>query len=321
MARKVQDYKIFGNHAYYTPGISGMIALFGWFILGSVIGSILAALLVPIGMSDYAFMISYVVSFIPAMMFVASRGVRNAGFDTGYVLDNNNFAPVKGWVLAVMVILGTLSMSYIADFFTTLLPPMPDFLKEMMEKLIQDSPIWVSFITVSLMAPFFEEWLCRGVVLRGLLHFKHTVRVSTPTEEEALAGVKPGDVVTRHGLKPVWAIVISALFFAVLHMNPWQGIAAFLLGCLFGYVYWKTGSLKLTMLMHFTNNTFALILANCFPEYADAESIMDILPVWQYAIGAVLCIAILVVFFCVFRKVQIRDIHGNSDPIEATLPE
>ena len=79
MARKIQDYKIFGNHAYYTPGISGMFALFGWFILGSIVGSVLAALLTPIGMGDYAFMISYAVSFIPAMMFAASRGVRNAG--------------------------------------------------------------------------------------------------------------------------------------------------------------------------------------------------------------------------------------------------
>ena len=236
MARKIHDYKIFGNHAYYTPGISGMIALFGWFILGSILGSVLAALLTPIGMGDYAFMLAYVVSFIPAMMFAASRGVRNAGFDTGYVLDNNNFAPVNGWVLAAMVIVGTLAMSYISDFFTSLLPPMPDFLKEAMEKLTQDSPLWVSFITVSLMAPFFEEWLCRGMVLRGLLHYKHTLRVSTPTEEEALAGVKPGDVVTRHGLKPVWALIISAVFFAVLHMNPWQGIAAFLLGGVVGTV-------------------------------------------------------------------------------------
>jgi hypothetical protein len=113
MARKIYDYKIFGNHAYYTPGISGMIALFGWFILGSIVGSVLAALLTPIGMGDYAFMLAYVVSFIPAMMFAASRGVRNAGFDTGYVLDNNNFAPVNGWVLAAMVIVGTLAMSYI----------------------------------------------------------------------------------------------------------------------------------------------------------------------------------------------------------------
>lgn len=321
MARKIHDYKIFGNHAYYTPGISGMIALFGWFILGSIVGSVLAALLTPIGMGDYAFMLAYVVSFIPAMMFAASRGVRNAGFDTGYVLDNNNFAPVNGWVLAAMVIVGTLAMSYISDFFTSLLPPMPDFLKEAMEKLTQDSPLWVSFITVSLMAPFFEEWLCRGMVLRGLLHYKHTLRVSTPTEEEALAGVKPGDVVTRHGLKPVWAIIISAVFFAVLHMNPWQGIAAFLLGCLFGYVYWKTGSLKLTMLMHFTNNTCALVLANAFPSMAEAESFMDILTPWQYAAGAVICIAILVLFFLVFRKVEVRDVHGNCDPIEATLPE
>ena len=321
MARKVQDYKIFGNHAFYTPGFSGMFALLGWFILGSIIGSVLAAVLTKFGMGDYAFMVAYAVTFIPPMMFAAARGVRNAGFDTGYILDNNNFAPMKGWVLAILVMFGTLATSYISDFFTSLLPPMPDFLKQALERLTMDGPLWVSFLTVSIMAPFFEEWLCRGMVLRGLLHFKHTVRVTTPTEEEASAGVKPGDVVTRHGLKPAWAIVISALFFAVLHMNPWQGIAAFLLGCIFGYVYWKTGSLKLTMLMHFTNNTFALILANCFPSFAESDSIMDVLPGYKYAKGAVICLVILAVFFLVFRKVKVRDIHGNCDPVEAALPE
>ena len=34
-----------------------------------------------------------------------------------------------------------------------------------------------------------------------------------------------------HKVKPVWAIVISAAFFAIIHLNPWQAIPAFLLGC------------------------------------------------------------------------------------------
>ncbi len=51
-------------------------------------------------------------------------------------------------------------------------------------------------------------------------------------------------------MNPALAIAISAIFFATIHGNLWQGISAFILGSFFGYVYYKTGSLKLTMLMH-----------------------------------------------------------------------
>ncbi len=75
--------------------------------------------------------------------------------------------------------------------------------------------------------------------------------------------------------------MISAVFFAVIHLNPWQAIPAFLLGCLFGYVYYRTGSLKLTMLMHFANNTFALAVAH-IDAFEEAESWLDVLPGARY---------------------------------------
>ena len=130
---------------------------------------------------------------------------------------------------------------------------MPEILKKALEQ-ITEGPLWVTLISVSIFAPFFEEWLCRGLVLRGLLK----------------------------KLNPFNAILVSAAFFAVLHLNPWQAIPAFILGMLFGYVYYKTGSLKLTMLMHCVNNTFAAVLTR-IPSLADAETFMDIMSPWAYA--------------------------------------
>ena len=134
-----------------------------------------------------------------------------------------------------------------------LLPDMPSWLEETMKKMLENTPVWVTLISVSVFAPLFEEWLCRGIVLRGLLKT----------------------------MRPFSAIAVSAAFFAILHMNPWQAIPAFLLGILFGYAYYKTGSLKLTMLMHCVNNTCAVILSR-IPEFKDAETFMDILSPWAY---------------------------------------
>jgi uncharacterized protein len=80
-------------------------------------------------------------------------------------------------------------------------------------------------------APVTEELICRGLVLRGLL--------------------------TRTG--PWRAIIISAVLFALVHLNPWQFPTAFVLGLVLGWVYFRTGSLVLCMAGHALNNALSLL--------------------------------------------------------------
>jgi membrane protease YdiL (CAAX protease family) len=84
-------------------------------------------------------------------------------------------------------------------------------------------------------------------------------------------------------------------------MNPWQAVPAFCLGLLFGYVYYRTGSLKLTMLMHCTNNTIAVILSRV-PQFENAETFMDILSPWAYWSVFAACILILCCSLIIFRN-------------------
>ena len=189
--------------------------------------------------------------------------------------------------------LATLALAFLMDIINSQMPPMPEWLENMMNGMTQGNFI-INFICVSIFAPFFEEWLCRGMVLRGLLNYKR----------------KDGS----KGMKPVWAIIISALFFAFIHLNPWQAIPAFALGCLFGYVYYRTGSLKLTMLMHFTNNTFALIISN-LDTLKDTDNWLQVLPVWQYCIVAVICFAYLWIFIRTLNRIELASPSGNCDEI------
>jgi membrane protease YdiL (CAAX protease family) len=174
--------------------------------------------------------------------------------------------------------IATIAAAFIAEPINTLLPEMPEFLKQALEQLTE-GPLWVAFLSVSVFAPLFEEWLCRGLVLRGLLR----------------------------KFNPASAIMVSAAFFAILHMNPWQAIPAFLLGLLFGYVYYKTGSLKLTMLMHCVNNTLALITSR-IPSLTDAETFMDIMSPWAYV-----CIYIASVLFVAAAIITFKGIPQNRD--------
>jgi membrane protease YdiL (CAAX protease family) len=270
-----------------------MTGLFLLFLLGSLLGSIISGVFVlMMGSSEsvmqYSMLIAYPVSFIPPLLYASAKSRRNEYFDKGYALDSNNFGTKGGFAMAVIVSVATLAAAFVCEPVSVMLPDMPETLKKSLE-LLMDGPLWAALLSVSIFAPLFEEWLCRGLVLRGLM--KH--------------------------MNPTGAILVSAAFFAILHMNPWQAIPAFLLGILFGYVYYRTGSLKLTMLMHCVNNTFSLLLSK-IPGLEDIESFMDILSPWAYAGIYVACILMLASAVILITGIPVKDTKmGGCDEVDA----
>ena len=233
---------------------------------------------------EWATVISYPLMFVPPVLlaFIVSRN--NRVHSKGLALDSCHFAPMGGFVCAVMVMLATVALGFCTDAVNSLMPPMPQFLEDALERMTTGNFV-LNFICVSLLAPLCEEWLCRGMVLRGLL---------------------------GRGVKPVWAIMFSAFFFALIHLNPWQAVPAFLIGLLFGYVYFRTGSLKLTMLMHFTNNTVSLVLSR-IDSLQGADNWMDVTGEGSYWIFFALSLVIVGLTVLAFSRVQLRRPRGNFD--------
>ena len=295
--KKIRNYDLLSTYNYFIPRPAEVFALLLFLLAGSLIGNIVTIgllLLMPGTTQDLTLLIVYPIMFIPPMIYSSIRSQRNAMFDNGCAIDGNAHLGKPGIAgTGAMVMLATLALAFLMDIINSQMPPMPEWLENMMNGMTQGNFI-INFICVSIFAPFFEEWLCRGMVLRGLLNYKR----------------KDGS----KGMKPVWAIIISALFFAFIHLNPWQAIPAFALGCLFGYVYYRTGSLKLTMLMHFTNNTFALIISN-LDTLKDTDNWLQVLPVWQYCIVAVICFAYLWIFIRTLNRIELASPSGNCDEI------
>ena len=295
---KPRNYGFQEKFVWYVPGVKGMFALLGWLLVGALLGNLLSLpVMAAFGQEDgmqYVMLISYPLMFIPPMLYASIRSRNNSMTSSGLRLDSSHFRPLGGAICAVFVMLGTLALAFCSDAILSALPPMPQSLEEMLKSLTEGGDaIWLNFLMVSIFAPFFEEWLCRGMVLRGLL---------------------------GNGMKPVWAIVVSALFFAFIHLNPWQAVPAFLLGCLFGFVYYKTGSLKLTMLMHFTNNTFSLVMSN-IDAFRDAESFLDVLPGMRYWILFAACILLIVLIVNAFKRIPEEHPEGNMDPVKPLFEE
>ena len=271
------SYDLFSSYSHYLPGSKGIIMLLVLFLAGAILGN-----LVLLGINQfmgetfsetYGMIITYPIMFIPAMLYASVQSRINEHCNPEVKLDSNNIGN-HGWAKLIFVcIAGTIAAAYLIEPLVSLLPQMPQWLEDTMKTMLQNCPVWVSLLSVSIFAPFFEEWLCRGIVLRGLLN---------------------------RNVSPAAAIAVSAAFFAILHMNPWQAIPAFLLGVLFGYVYYKTGSLKLTMLMHCVNNTMAVVMSK-IPAFKDAETFMDVLSPWAYWCIYAACIVVIVCTVLVFR--------------------
>ena len=112
--------------------------------------------------------------------------------------------------------------------------PMPDFINDAFEELAV-SPI-ILIISVAIVAPIYEEIIFRGIFLKGM----------------------------AKKMNPTVALVISALFFALVHLNIPQGINAFLLGLVIGAIYLKTESIYLSIFAHFVNNVLAITVSSMY---------------------------------------------------------
>ena len=95
------------------------------------------------------------------------------------------------------------------------------------------------YVAVGLLAPFAEELVFRGAILRALLRW-------TP----------------QHWV----AIAISAFLFALIHANPAQMPHAFVIGLLLGWLYYRTDSIVPGIVYHWINNSIAYIGYNLYPD-------------------------------------------------------
>lgn len=63
----------------------------------------------------------------------------------------------------------------------------------------------------------------------------------------------------EYRLKPIWAALITAIFFAFYHFNPYGLVALFILGLFFGFSAYKSNSIFIPMILHFANNLIAVV--------------------------------------------------------------
>ena len=149
---------------------------------------------------------------------------------------SRHWVRTRPWFVLFWCVLAALGALVPSTWLQELMPALPNFAEQEFDMILKDR--W-GYIIVGLLAPFAEELVFRGAVLRSLLRWN-----------------------SNHWI----GIALSALLFAVIHMNPAQMPHAFLIGLLLGWMYWRTDSIVPGVVYHWVNNTVAYVLYNLYPD-------------------------------------------------------
>lgn len=144
--------------------------------------------------------------------------------------------------------------------------PLPGFLKEAIKEM--ELHPYSAIFSMAIVAPIYEEFLMRGIVLAGLLN--------------------------RYN--PRKAIIASALIFGISHFNIVQSVNTTLIGLILGVIYYKTNSLILCIAAHMSNNIFAGIMGGVKEYMGYSPTIISFL------IGMMIFIGSGVLFFRYLRE-------------------
>lgn len=202
---------------------------------------------------------------IISWIYVSKKYIlKKLDFDTEYLPE------IKGYLFTTLLLVGFVLVY--DNTFEPLLSNVKEFkwVVDHFDKLL-NYPL-AAFISIVLVAPFFEEILFRGVILKELAK--------------------------RYSISK--AIIVSSLLFALIHMNPHQGVLAFFSGIVLGVIYYKTKSLVLSIFAHSLNNLFSVIVEYYFPVYS--EQVMIGFNLIQFMIG----ILILFISFWLLSNYKIN---------------
>ena len=156
---------------------------------------------------------------------------------TRYAEVSPKWLRTRPWTVLAWSVVASMGALIPSMWIQEQIPELPNFVEQEFDTIL-GTP-W-GYLVIGLLAPLSEEIVMRGAILKELL------------KSEKLG---------------VWtAITISAVLFALIHMNPVQMPHAFLIGLLLGWMYWRTGSILPGVAYHWANNSAAFVMYALYPD-------------------------------------------------------
>ena len=126
--------------------------------------------------------------------------------------------------------------------------------------------IFMLFVSTAVIPAIVEEIMFRGIILTNLIPYGRGT-----------------------------AIICSAFLFGLMHMNPSQFFYTTLMGIFLGYIYVRTRSIWICVLIHFVNNSLG-ILQQIFYQYFDTARYFKLESILMLSVAALGIISMAVLF-------------------------
>ena len=181
------------------------------------------------------------------------------------------------WLSIPLIVAGMFFINLCSEFLG-----LPDL---MQDTFLAMSRNIFGIISITIMAPLVEELLFRGAIQGYML---------------------------RKGMKPLHAILIASAIFGIIHMNPIQIPFAFAIGMIFGWLYYRTGSVVPGIIGHFINNSIACLqMATLTEEEFNTKTIEWLGEGPTYALFAI-SLAVMVGMFLYLKK-RLPEVPSNKE--------
>ena len=186
------------------------------------------------------------------------------------------------WLSIPLIVAGMLFINLCSEFLG-----LPD--------LMQDTFLGMSrnvfgIISITIMAPLVEELLFRGAIQGYML---------------------------RKGMKPLNAILIASAIFGIVHMNPIQIPFAFAIGLIFGWLYYRTGSVVPGIIGHFINNSIACLqMATLTEEEFNTKTIEWLGAGPTYALFALSLVVMIGMFLYLKKRLPQAPTYKEEEIVE-----
>lgn len=248
----------FKKNLKQSPGMRVFIYLMAFFVctlIGGAIGAVLT-------ISNDIMLIKIGQGLSSAMMFIVPPIILYAFTRTQPMQQLGFRKPAKGWMLLVGLaivfvslpvtnILGTWNEKmHFGQAFETieaLLKQMEDVAADLTQRMMEVDTIWGllgNLLVVALIPAIGEELTFRSVLQQALTRRIKNVHV---------------------------AVFLSAFIFSFIHFQFYGFLPRMFIGLLLGYMFYYSGSIWTTILMHFLNNATAVVVA--YLQYHNLTSV------------------------------------------------
>lgn len=271
------------------PTYGDLLAMFGIFIAVQIVVTLIGSIallftgqgiidLEPFSKGRFLALTSLVALTLTALLIWWYRRLRRA--QTIHIgLGYKGMKPLLiGWCFLLM-----LAASIVLEPLYELMPtPNQDFGRG-----------WWSFLAVVVIAPCFEEWICRGQIY--------------------------GSLRTRYGVAR--SMVLSALVFGLMHVQPVPVVNAFVLGLVLAFIYHVCNTLWAPIILHALNNAIAYFMT--LAGYGD-QTFRSLFGESQtgylifYAAALVLCVGSLIRIWRLLQAEQSRSTTSVESPQNAS---